>query len=88
MLFAKIKFSRKFPNGDIYCHSFMQINAIKYISLDWSVIELVWKKSKITHLSRMDFPTTINCSSPFPILGVLGDVFFSQILIEDSVNKQ
>ena len=50
-LFAKLKFSRKFQNGAIYCHSFMQNKAIKYISLDWSVIELVWKKSKLTHLS-------------------------------------
>ena len=38
----------------------------------------------------MEFLTTINWSSTFPILGVLGGIFhfFSQILMEDSVSKQ
>ena len=28
-----------------------------------------------THLSQMDWPTLINRTSPFPILGVLGGIF-------------
>ena len=41
-----------------------------------------------THLSRMEFSTTINLSSPFPILGVGWYLFFFQILLEDSVSKR
>ena len=43
----------------------------------------------LTHLILIDFPTPINWTSPFPILGVLGGIFlFFQISDEYSVGKQ
>ena len=33
--------------------------------------------SNLTHLSRMEFPTDINWTSQFPILGLLGGIFHS-----------
>ena len=39
----------------------------------------------LTRFSRMEFPTTINWTSPFPFLGLLGGIFrFIQISIEHS----
>ena len=40
----------------------------------------------LTDLSKVDLPTFIGRMSPFPILGMLGGIFF-QILIEHSVSK-
>ena len=41
----------------------------------------------LTHLSQMDLPTLICRTCPYPILGVLGGIFFFffQISIEHSV---
>ena len=36
---------------------------------------LLWSEG-LTHLSRMEFLTDINWTSPFPILGLLVGIFF------------
>ena len=44
---------------------------------------------RLNHLSQIDFPTLISRTIPFPILGVLVDIFiFIQIVVEYSVGKQ
>ena len=55
------------------------------------IFALMIKVSKyLTHLSRMEFPTPVNWTSPFPNLGVSGVIFsfVLKIAIEDSVSKQ
>ena len=43
----------------------------------------------LTHLRRMEFPSIINWTSPFPFKGLLGGLFIViQILIVHSVSKQ
>ena len=44
--------------------------------------------SSLTHLIRMEFPTVINWTSLFSIIGLLGICCFFQILIIFSVRKQ
>ena len=42
----------------------------------------------LTHLSRIDFPIPINWMSPFPILGLLGGIFYFYLNSKRTFCKQ
>ena len=60
-----------------------------YIAVEKKDLSGLQIRPDLTHLSRMELPTTISWTNPFPFKGLYGGILhFIQISIEYFVSKQ
>ena len=66
---------------------------IKYHEPAYDAMSVIYLNTlRLTHFSRMEFPTDINWNSPYPILGLLGGIFhfyseFDRTFCKQTVNN-